>query len=165
MDNFETERTRAERLQPIHFNELCIMHNDPKVMETLEGIRTQEQTREWLEKNLRQWQEHGYGIWIFREKTSSAFLGRAGLRNLMIENRDEIELAFALMSPYWGMGLGTEIALALVNVAKGIGLTSLVSFTYKTNTASKRVMEKAGFVYDRDIIYKNKPCVLSRKLL
>jgi RimJ/RimL family protein N-acetyltransferase len=43
------------------------------------------------------------------------FLGRAGIRHLIIEGKTEIELAYSFLSEYWGRGLATEIASALLN--------------------------------------------------
>ena len=64
---------------------------------------------------------------------------------------DEVELAYALMAEYWGRGLATEMAKAILNVAfEQLGLTDLVCFTLTTNRASQRVMEKAGFECERD---------------
>ena len=43
-------------------------------------------------------------------------------------------------------------------------LPELVSFTQTTNVASRRVMEKAGFRYERDFTYASTPHVLYRQL-
>ena len=42
-------------------------------------------------------------------------------------------------------------------------LPELISFTQVTNLASRRVMEKAGFHYERDFTYANTPHVLYRQ--
>ncbi len=41
-------------------------------------------------------------------------------------------------------------------------LPEIVCFTLPTNRASQRVMQKAGFRYERDLIYKDLPHVIYR---
>ena len=41
-------------------------------------------------------------------------------------------------------------------------MRDIVCFTLPTNRASQRVMEKVGFVYERDITHANLPHVLYR---
>lgn len=163
IESFETERLTAERLRADHVDELEVMHTDPIVMATLSGTRTSEQTRQFLRDSLDHWEKHGYGLWIFRDKVDGRFVGRAGIRHVEIEGKDEVELAYGLMAEYWRRGLGTEIARALLTVAfEGLGLEELICFTLHTNLGSQRVMQKVGFVYERDIIHANLPHVVYR---
>ena len=43
-----------------------------------------------------------------------------------------------------------------------MGRADIVSFALPTNRASRRVMEKVGFKYERDILHLNLPHVLYR---
>ena len=43
MDSFETERIKAERLQPTDFEKLRSFHQNPQVMETLQKLSTKPQ--------------------------------------------------------------------------------------------------------------------------
>jgi len=47
-----TERLSAERLSEAHFDELCRMHRDERVMATLIGQRSDDETRRFLRGNL-----------------------------------------------------------------------------------------------------------------
>ena len=83
------------------------MHQDPRVMKTLGGVRSDLETQRFLETNLEHWHRNGYGLWIFRADT--LFVGRAGLRQVEVGGSLEVELAYALMSEHWGKGLATEV--------------------------------------------------------
>src|SRR5580692_11143746 len=96
IDRLPTERMTAERLVRAHLAELRRMHEDPVGMATLGGVRTDEETDSFLERNLAHWDRHGYGLWIFRAKDSGDFVGRGGLRKVLIGTREEIEVAYAL---------------------------------------------------------------------
>lgn len=165
METFETVRLRAERLRHTHSQEVLVMHKEAKVMDTLGKLKTQEQSRGWLENNLKHWSQYGYGIWIFYDKTDGQFVGRGGLRNDNVEGTKEIEIEYALMPKYWSKGLGTEIGEAVINRAKELGLKSIVAYTRKDHAASINIMKKMGFTYERDMKYAGHPHVLYRKNL
>ena len=50
------------------------------------------------------------------ESMTGAFIGRCGLLPWTIDGRDEVEVAFMIDKAYWGQGLGTEAARALVRL-------------------------------------------------
>ncbi|MBE9188982.1 GNAT family N-acetyltransferase [Gloeocapsopsis crepidinum LEGE 06123] len=162
VEKFSSDRLTASRLCAEDFSILCQMHQDPNVMATLYGIRADAQTRQYLQHNLDHWQRYRYGLWMFRD-TDGNFVGRGGLRNVYIDSNDEIELAYALMPAYWGKGLATEMAKAILKVGfEYLDIAEVVCFTLTTNQASQRVMQKVGFQYDRNIIHANLPHVLYR---
>ena len=114
-------------------------------METLGGVKDEQQTREYLEWNLNQWDRYGHGLWILRERRDGPVIGRALLRHLFIDGRDEVEVGYSFHPEYWGKGYATEIATTLVRLGfEQLGLASIVAITLLTNEASKRVLMKAG---------------------
>jgi RimJ/RimL family protein N-acetyltransferase len=80
---FHTDRLVATRLDEIDLSELCRMHRDAKVMATLGGPRSDERTREFLRTNLGHWDDHGFGLWVFRAASKGTFVGRGGLRHVV----------------------------------------------------------------------------------
>jgi RimJ/RimL family protein N-acetyltransferase len=60
-----------------------------------------------------------------------------------------VEIGWRLSAEYWGRGLATEGANAVVQHAfKELGLENLVSFTVPENLRSRRVMEKLGMTHN-----------------
>ncbi|HLG27036.1 MAG TPA: GNAT family N-acetyltransferase [Paenisporosarcina sp.] len=101
--------------------------------------------------------------WMFYLKDTREWVGRAGLRRVDVGGHEEIEVGYALMPKFWNQGLATEMTQACLEVAfEVVRLDDTVSFTLTTNKASQRVMEKAGFQYERDIIHADLPHVLYR---
>lgn len=130
------------------------MDENAEVMATLGGTRTEERTSQYLRTNLDHWDRYGFGIWVFRAASDGIFIGRGGLRHVKIEGRDEVEVAYALMPEFWGRGLATEIARALLKIGfEQLALAQLVAFTLTTNHASRRVMEKVGFTFEREFVH------------
>jgi RimJ/RimL family protein N-acetyltransferase len=67
------------------------------------------------------------------------------------------------MPAFWGRGYAGELARTCARVGFEIlGRADLVAFTLPTNDRSRRVMERVGFVYERDTIWADRPHVLYR---
>ena len=148
---FETARMHARPMRGDDFDPLLRMYQNAEVTATLGGKRTAEQVREYLDDQLLHFARHGYGFWMFHAKADGRFVGRGGLRNIFVGGNDEVEVGYALMPEFWRQGLATEIAQASVQIGFAqCELSELVSFTMPTNTASRRVMEKVGFVFERE---------------
>ncbi len=113
-----------------------------------------------LVRDLRHWESHGWGPWVVED--DGAFAGRAGLNMTHVAGAQAVELAWALVPPAQGRGIATEAARAAVAAARELGLEEVVTFTLPENVASRRVMEKAGLVFERDITHSGLPHVLYR---
>lgn len=113
-----------------------------------------------LVRDLRHWEAHGWGPWVVED--DGAFAGRAGLNTTRVAGEQAVELAWALVGSAHGRGIATEAAIAAVAAARELGLPEVVSFTLPDNAASRRVMEKAGLSFDRDITHGGLPHVLYR---
>jgi RimJ/RimL family protein N-acetyltransferase len=56
-----------------------------------------------------------------------------------------VELGYWISRPHWGRGLASEAGLALVDIARALGLARLEASHFLDNPASGRVLEKLGF--------------------
>lgn len=66
----------------------------------------------------------------------------------MTERDDECELGYWLGKPFWGKGYMTEAAREIIRHGfEDIGMNTIWSGYYEGNQKSKRVQEKAGFIY------------------
>jgi len=150
-DSFTTERLSFERLATRHIPELRRFQSNPDVMRYIGGIRTPEQTGAYFERNLRHWDEHGFGVWVIRETGRSDMAGIGVLRHLLVEGEDEVETGYGFYPDLWGRGYATEVATAcLEHGFRRIGLDSIVAVTHPANRASQDVLRKVGMTYERD---------------
>jgi ribosomal-protein-alanine N-acetyltransferase len=166
IDSFRTDRLIAERLRPEHLPEYVRLFEDEEVMKTLspdgKPLSAEEAAR-WLQLSLEHWDRHRYGFWAIRTKAESRFVGRAGLKSVDFQGRNEVELAYAMLPEFWGLGLATEIAEAILHVAfEHLELTEVICYTLATNLASQRVMQKVGFQFEREGVHANLPHVFYR---
>lgn len=64
-------------------------------------------------------------------------------------SRLSAEFGYWLGEPFWGQGIATEVALAMVDYGfEAYGLRRIYATVYGWNPGSARVLEKAGFEYE-----------------
>jgi [ribosomal protein S5]-alanine N-acetyltransferase len=149
-----TSRLLAEAMVLSHFAEIHRLHSDPLVMKTLSADGkplSEEVTSESIRQAVEHWQQHGFGLWVFRRRSDGVFIGRGGLKTYQMDGKDVVSLAYAVMRDHWNQGFATEMARASLDVGFGrLSLPEIGSWTLPINLASQRVMEKLGFRYERD---------------
>jgi RimJ/RimL family protein N-acetyltransferase len=149
----ETERLMLRRFTPSDVDNLVALDGDPAVMAYLTGGRPT--PREVIERRTLPWilREYdrvpGCGRWAAIEKVSGEFLGWFAL-DAPGGTVDQVELGYRLRRSAWGKGYATEGSRALIDRAfTELGAWRVYAQTMAVNTASRRVMEKAGLRYAR----------------
>jgi ribosomal-protein-alanine N-acetyltransferase len=164
VNELRTARLIGTPAGPGDFADIRRLHSDPHVMATLSAdgaTFSEDQTRSFLERAADHWKSHGFGLWTFHEQAGSDFVGYGGIKHAEIENREVIELAYAITSDHWNKGFATEISRAALKYGfDTMHLERIVAFTLPHNKASRTVMEYCGFTYNRDITHANLPHVL-----
>lgn len=162
-DSLMTERLALSRLRADELPDYLSFYRNEQTAATLGGTRSANWVQEWLDRQLEHWNQHGYGLWTMRDRASGAFIGRGGLRLAVVEGTPEVEVGYGLLPQWWGQGLAAEMSREALQLGfDGLGLKSIVSFTLPTNLRSRRVMEKLGLRFERDIVWANLPHVLYR---
>ncbi len=163
---FNTARLKVRQLTSGDLEDLMNLYQTPLVVKTLRGSRPREQIMQSLEGHIEHWDTYNFGYYAFEDRETESFIGRGGLKRCVIDGKNEVEVAYALLPEYWGKGLATEIVKKLVDIGfYKLNLRSIVGLTLFDNEASKRVLEKNGFVFEKEIIYKGEPHILYRLTL
>jgi ribosomal-protein-alanine N-acetyltransferase len=64
------------------------------------------------------------------------------------------EMGYVLAKPYWGQGLATEAAAAAIDFCWNVLQLDAINIChFAENDRSRRVIEKLGFIYEKDDIY------------
>ncbi len=163
---YTTNRLIARRICWADFEDVQQLHSDPLVARTLstDGQPLPEDTtRRMLRRAVVHWRTHGFGLWMFRSRDNGEVIGRGGLIRYDahdMDGREEIGLAYAVLSSYWGQGYATEMGDASLRIGfEHLEFDNIGAWTLPTNLASQRVMAKLGFQYERDIVF----CGLSHR--
>ncbi|MFI8497601.1 GNAT family N-acetyltransferase [Streptomyces sp. NPDC085524] len=152
MDTYlETERMTLRRFTEADVDALTALHGHPDVMRHIDDGCPVPRTvveQQQFPHILREYDElpSGQGCFAAVEKSSRAFLGWLSLRPATsVGLNGGTELGYRMLPSVWGLGYATEGARALVNHAfTELGTDRIVATTMTVNTASRRVMEKAG---------------------
>ncbi|MDU1411865.1 MAG: GNAT family N-acetyltransferase [Clostridium sp.] len=89
-----------------------------------------------------------FGVSIM-DKKSNRVIGWCGLGSVDC-NPDDVEIFYGLSSEYWGRGLATEAANAMLNYGfNTIGIKRIVALVKPDNIASKKVIDKIGMNFEK----------------
>ena len=153
MKILETERLIFRHFLPDDLDSLYVLYRDREVRQYLpEGTLTYEETKEELEWFLDGHpQQPQLGLWATIYKATNQFIGRCGLLPWIIDQRPEVEVAYMLAKAYWGQGLGTEAAQAILNYGlEKLHLPRLICLIDRENQASIRVAQKIGMTFEKE---------------
>jgi ribosomal-protein-alanine N-acetyltransferase len=166
-ERVQTERMVCTRIVPEDAGELAVLLRDPRVAKTLFPHRdppTDIEIDAHIVEKSDHWDRYGFGVWTLRDAGTGELVGRGGLQHTDATGVDEVELLWVVAPACWRQGLATELALAAVAVAfDNARLDDVIAYTLVDNRGSRRVMEKAGLRYERELEHVGLPHVLYRR--
>lgn len=142
----ETLRLELREFIPADCDDLYRLNRDPRVMKYVANGKPM--SREEVERSLERC--IGYpalypdlGIWHASRRDSGAFIGWFCFK--YAGTSADIEVGYRLLHDAWGLGFATEGAKALVAYGfDDLRLHRIIGVTHPGNTASQRVLMKAG---------------------
>ena len=116
--------------------------------------------RAWIEWNLRNYLDFGFGLWGVELKCSGQFIGDCGLTYQEVEGRSELEIGYHILLEQRGKGYATEAARACID----FGFTQtpapmICSIVRPTNVVSCAV---AAHIHNsrREFLKRGSPAIL-----
>lgn len=152
MKILETDRLILRHLELGDLDNLHALYAEPETRQYIpDAPRSYAETKEELEWHMNGHPRHPeLGLWATINKPTGAFIGRCGLLPWHIDGQDEVEIAYLIDKAYWGKGLGTEAARAILAYAfDSLNLTRLICLIDESNPASIRVAEKIGMRFEK----------------
>lgn len=149
---FHTIETTRLRLRPIKDTDIDAMHAqwlEPEVLRYLcDGEQIpRSRMEEIVAASDALFTDHDCGFWCVEDKATRHLLGFAAF--WFFHEPPVLELMYGLSAKHWGHGYATEAARALVHYGfEHLGLERIDTSTDVPNTASAKVMERAGFRFD-----------------
>lgn len=94
---------------------------------------------------LGQWELRGTGQWALEERSTGAFVGRAGLHWPERVDWPGVEVGWTLHPDHWGRGYATEAGQRSIAYAfEEVGVDEVFSCILPDNTASQAVARRLG---------------------
>jgi ribosomal-protein-alanine N-acetyltransferase len=153
MQILETKRLILRHFLPDDLDGLFALYCDPDVSQYIpDAPQTYEEAREELEWFINGHPQHPeLGLWATVYKATGEFIGRCGLLPWTIDGQNEVEVAFLIDKAYWGQGLGTEAAQAILRYGiERLGLTRLICLIDRDNRASIKVASNIGMTFEKE---------------
>ena len=140
-----TDRLILRRWRDSDRHPFARMNADSRVMEFIATSLSRKDSDSMVDKIEAHFEEHGFGLCAAELRQGGAFIGFIGMSVPDFKAPYSVELGWRLAAEYWGSGLATEGARAVVHYAfQTLGLDEIVATTFFANARSRRVMEKLG---------------------
>ena len=148
----ETPRLGLRQMPLGDVDPLLKVFGDSDAMRFYPSTFTREQMTDWIHWNLRNYEEHGYGLWALVLKETDEVIGDCGLTWQRVDYGDERELeaGWHIRRDLWNRGLATEAGLCVRDYAReAIQRERLIAIIGEENVPSQLVARKLGMSLER----------------
>lgn len=159
----ETSRLLIRHLTSDDLNDLYALYCEREVTQYLLDIpKSYEETRKELEWIIKEcYGRYGFGLWAAIMKKTGSFIGCCGLTLRRVDEREEVELACALRREYWGQGLATEAAQAVLQYGlEHLHFSRLICMTTSEHHASISLARNIGMILEKEVEVDGKRILL-----
>jgi ribosomal-protein-alanine N-acetyltransferase len=146
-------KTARLHLRPVchdDLDSLFALWTEPRVRRFLfdDQIISREQAVNEIVNSIKRFEAHGCGLWRATAREGSELIGFCGYR--FFHEPPQLQLLYGFHPDHWSQGFATEAARAMIRFGfEELGFDSVIASADAPNTASCRVMEKAGMAFDR----------------
>ena len=141
----ETERLLLREYTPDDFDALYEILSDPETMRHYPAPYDEAGTRHWIEWNLENYTQYGFGLWAVVLKETGEFIGDCGITIQNIDGEMLPEIGYHIHKKYWRRGFAKEAARAVRNWAfQNTEYNVLYSYMKHTNEGSWRTAMANG---------------------
>jgi RimJ/RimL family protein N-acetyltransferase len=151
LPELETSRLILRRFEFDDAAFVMALLNQPSFIANIgdRGVRSIEDAHRYLRDGpMAMYRENGFGLWHAARKNDGVAVGMCGL--LKRDNLPDVDVGYAFLPEYWGIGYAYEAASAtLRHAARKFGLGRVIGVVSEGNGASIRVLEKLGMHFER----------------
>jgi len=141
----ETERLYLREMTQEDYPALCLILQDADVMYAYEHAFNDQETHDWLDRQILRYSELGYGLWAVILKETNEMIGQCGLSMQDCDGRQVLEVGYLLQKAFWHKGYATEAAIACKEYAfQVLGTEEVYSIIRDSNVASQGVAKRNG---------------------
>ena len=154
----ETERLSLRRFRPDDVDAIFAIIGDDIAMQYYPKTFNRSDAVQWIERNLRRYREHGYGLFAVTLKNRSGVIGDCGVIRQEVEGETLLEVGYHLRRDQWGHGYATEAAGACMELAfREFGAAKVISLIRPENVPSRRVAERNKMEVERQVTHAGLP--------
>lgn len=148
---FETARLLLRKQTEADQDDLYAILGDAQTMRYYPRPYTREEALIWIQRSMREYKEHGFGLWAMILKETGDFIGQCGIFHVDIDGEQLPEIAYHIHRDHHRMGYATEAARGALRYGfETVGLDEIFIHTYVQNIPSRRVAEKLGMTLRKE---------------
>ena len=141
----ETERLLLREMTCSDMGALREILQDPRGMYAYKGPFDEQECAVWLQKQLRRYEEFGFGLWAVLLKETGRMIGQCGITMQEYKGKMVPEVGSLFAYSFWHQGYATEAARACREYGvKTLGFPVIYSIIRDTNKASQQVAIRNG---------------------
>jgi RimJ/RimL family protein N-acetyltransferase len=107
-----TDRLRFREYTPQDLNLVSDLFSDGQARQFYSTMDDEARHRSWIDWNLANYRDHGFGLWVIELLDGRAQLGDCGLTFQDVAGNKMLEIGYHLVEEYRGRGYATESAAA-----------------------------------------------------
>ena len=149
----ETERLLIRQWVPDDWKRLRPLVTDPRVLRYIGDGKpwSDERIRKFVDGGIQQAQLRGWVLWPVIYKQDSELIGFCGFNSTFAP---DVEIGWWLLPEYWGRGLATEAARAVLEYGyRQFHFPRVISVAQPANVASIRIMQKLGMRFEKTFVH------------
>ena len=147
----ETERLILRQFTSVDAGLILALLNEPSFIQNIgdRGVRTLSDAKRYIETGpVASYARNGFGLYLVLLKDSNESIGMCGL--IKRDALEDVDVGYAFLPRYWSKGYAIESVRAVLAYAKRtVQLKRVVAIVDPNNQGSIRVLEKAGFAFER----------------
>ena len=158
----ETERTYLRKIEQSDFSALCKILQDKEVMYAYEHAFSCEEVQEWLDKQLKRYNEDGFGLWAVILTDTNEMIGQCGITMQEYKNKKVPEIGYLFQKAFWHQGYAAETAVACKEYAFNVlNIDEVYSIIRDNNITSQNVAKKNGMTIKDEFVDNNQWMMIS----
>ncbi len=147
----ETDRLFLREMNMDDFSALYQVLSDTDIMRHYPYAFDEERVRDWIERNMARYRDHGFGLWAVCLKNTGEMIGDCGLTLQNIDGEMLPEIGYHIRANCQRKGYAKEAAEAVLDWAfRNTDYPAFYSYCKYTNTASIKTAESIGMHFEKE---------------
>lgn len=144
---FETARLYLREMNEHDYASLCKMLQNENVMYAYAHAFDDAEAHAWLNNQINQYKNDGFGLWAVILKKTGEMIGQCGITKQDYNNMQVLEIGYLFQQEFWHKGFATEAAAGCKEYAfKKLHAPEVFSIIRDNNIASQNVALRNGMI-------------------